>query len=35
MRTQLKRAVMDMHCAGVLPAYAVTLVFRLFNLKGE
>ena len=33
MRTAIKRAVMTAYCWGVLPAFVVEIVFRVFRLK--
>lgn len=33
MRTAIKRTVMTAYCWGVLPAFVVAIVFRVFRLK--
>lgn len=33
MRTHIKRLVMNAYCAGLMPAAAVKVVFRVFKLK--
>lgn len=35
MRSAIKRAVMNLYCAGLLPAIVVRGVFRLFRLRAE
>lgn len=33
MRTAIKRFVMTAYCLGLVPAWLVTFVFRVFRLK--
>lgn len=35
MRTAIKRYVMTAYCWGLVPAWLVTFVFRVFRLKHE
>jgi len=35
MRAAIKRSVMTAYCCGLVPAWMVTFVFRVFRLKHQ